>query len=119
FLVRDEKLYTPGLESDILLGITRQSIVQIAHDLGYPIVEKLISVNELLTADEVFFTGTYAEIAPVKEISHFLIGTEAPGPVTKQILNTFRRVVQGEEPKYAHWLTPVPGVALPVPRSRK
>ena len=58
FLVRDEKVYTPGLESDILLGITRKSILQIAADLGYPVVEKLISVNELLTADEAFFSGT-------------------------------------------------------------
>ncbi len=108
FLVRDGQLYTPGLESDILVGITRQSVERMARDLGYPVVEKLISVNELLTADEVFFTGTYAEIAPVKEVGHFRIGKKVPGPVTTQIMTTFRRIVQGEEPKYAEWLTPVP-----------
>ncbi len=117
FLVRHGKVYTPGLESDILVGITRQSILEIAGDLGYPVVEKLISVNELLTADEIFFSGTYAEIAPVKEISHFPIGSEAPGPVTRQILATFRRAVLGEEPKYRSWLTPVPA-GRPIARAR-
>ncbi len=119
FLVRNEKVYTPGLESDILLGITRQSILQLATDLGYPVVEKLISVNELLTADEAFFTGTYAEIAPIKEISHFAIGKQSPGPVTREIVALFQKVIHGEDPKYAPWLTAVPPLAQPVPRARK
>ncbi len=119
FLVRDEKVYTPGLESDILLGITRKSVLQIATDLGYPVVEKLISVNELLTADEAFFTGTYAEIAPIKEVSHFPIGTETPGPITTEILRVFRKAIRGEDPKYTHWLTAVPTLARAVPRARK
>jgi branched-chain amino acid aminotransferase len=120
FLVRDGKVYTPGLESDILLGITRQSVIQIANDLGYPVVEKLISMNELLTADEGFFTGTYAEIAPIKEISHFAIGDGTPGPITREILEVFRRVIQGEEPKYRDWLSLVPTVAArPIARARK
>jgi branched-chain amino acid aminotransferase len=114
FLVRDEKLYTPGLESDILLGITRKSVIQIATDLGYTVVEKLLSVNELLTADEAFFTGTYAEIAPIKEISHFTIGSRAPGPVTREILAVFSKVIAGAEPKYADWLSPVPPLAKPL-----
>jgi branched-chain amino acid aminotransferase len=120
FLVRDEKVYTPGLESDILLGITRKSVMQIATDLGYTVVEKLISVNELLTADEAFFTGTYAEIAPIKEVSHFAIGAQAPGPITREIVAVFQKVIGGNEPKYADWLTPVPTLtARPMARARK
>jgi branched-chain amino acid aminotransferase len=107
FLVRDGTLYTPGPESDILMGVTRSSVLQIGRDLGYPVVEKLLSVNELLTADEVFFSGTYAEIAPVREISHYVIADGKPGPVTRDIQDVFYRVVQGVEPKYAKWLTPV------------
>jgi branched-chain amino acid aminotransferase len=119
FLVRDGKLYTPGLESDILLGITRMSVLQIAKDLGYPVVEKLVSVNELMTADEVFFSGTYAEIAPVREISHFAVGNGRAGPVTRDIMDVFYRAVRGEEPKYASWLTPVPPLARVVPRAAR
>ncbi|HXW67954.1 MAG TPA: branched-chain amino acid transaminase [Thermoplasmata archaeon] len=119
FLVRDGKLYTPGLESDILLGITRDSVMQIAADLGYPVVEKLVSVNELLTADEAFFTGTYAEIAPIKEVGHYAIGARAPGPITAGIMASFARIVRGQEPKFAGWLSPVPASARTAPRVRK
>lgn len=119
FLVRNGTVYTPGLESDILLGITRMSVVQIAKDLGYPVVEKLVGVNELLTADEVFFSGTYAEIAPVREISHYAVGNGRAGPVTRDIMDVFYRVVRGEEPKYAAWLTRVPPLARAVPRAAR
>ncbi|MCI4351116.1 MAG: branched-chain amino acid transaminase [Thermoplasmata archaeon] len=113
FLVRNGTVYTPGLESDILLGITRESVIQIAKDLGYPVVEKLLSVNELLTADEAFFSGTYAEVAPIREISHFKLGDGRPGPVTREIMDVFYRVIRGEEPKYAAWLHPVLPTARP------
>ncbi len=119
FLVRENHLYTPGLESDILLGVTRDSVRQIAVDLGYPVIEKPISVNELLTADEVFFTGTYAEVAPVREIGHNVIGTASPGPVTKAIMDVFYRVVRGEEPKYVNWLTLVPTAPRAVARTAR
>jgi len=120
FLVREEKVYTPGLESDILLGITRKSVLQIATDLGYPVVEKLISLNELLTADEAFFTGTYAEIAPIREVSHFMIGTRTPGPITQEIMGVFQKAIHGDEPKYRDWLSMVPMLAArPVARARK
>jgi len=108
FVVRKGTVYTPGLESDILLGITRDSVIQMARDLGYPVVEKLVSVNELLTADEAFFSGTYAELAPVKEIGHFPIGASSPGPVTQEIMALFHRIVHGDEAKYSAWLSPVP-----------
>jgi len=108
FVVRRGTVYTPGLESDILLGITRDSVIRIATDLGFPVVQKLVSVNELLSADEAFFSGTYAEIAPIKEVGHYTIGTRAPGPITRKIMGVFFRVIKGEVPEYADWLTAVP-----------
>ncbi len=117
FLVRDGTVYTPGPASDILMGITRDSILRIAADLGYSAIEKLLSVNELLAADEAFFTGTYAEIAPIREVGHYAIGTETPGPITRQVMTVFRRAVSGAEPKYASWLAPVPtGARTAAPR---
>jgi len=113
FLVRDGKVYTPGLESDILLGVTRDSVIRIAEDLTFPVVQKLLSVNELLSADEAFFTGTYAEIAPIKVVGSYTIGAGTPGPITQKILTSFRRILHGEEPKFSSWLTPVP----PLPRA--
>lgn len=104
FLVRDGTVYTPGPESDILLGVTRSAILTIAQDLGYPVVEKLLSVNELLTAQEAFFSGTYAEIAPIREVSHYVVGDGTAGPITREIMQTFYRTVTGKEAKYAKWL---------------
>ena len=118
FLVRNGKVFTPGLESDILLGITRDTVIQMASDLGYPVIEKLISVNELLSADEALFTGTYAEIAPIKQVGHFAIGSRTPGPVTQKVVAQFQRVIKGEDPKYHHWLAPVPELARVVAKVR-
>jgi len=115
FLVRGNTLYTPGLESDILLGITRDSVLRIATDLGWTAIEKSLSVNELLSADEAFFSGTYAEIAPIKEVGHYPIGSTIPGPVTKAIMTEFRRAVRGEAPQYEKWLTLVPPVLRAAP----
>lgn len=111
FVVRGEHLYTPGLESDILLGVTRNAVFRLAADLGYAVTEKLVSVNELLTADEAFFTGTYAELAPIQRIGHYEIGKQVPGPVTREIMNAFRKAARGEDPRYEEWLTPVPTLA--------
>jgi branched-chain amino acid aminotransferase len=120
FVVRGEKVYTPGIDSDILLGITRESVIRLAEDLGYTVVERLLSVNELLTADEAFFTGTYAELAPIQRIGHLAIGTSVPGPVTREIMGVFAKVVHGEDPRYADWLTPVPSLAAAPPaRARR
>jgi branched-chain amino acid aminotransferase len=118
FLVRNGTVYTPGLESDILLGITRDSVLRIAKDLGYPAVEKPLSVNELLSADEAFFTGTYAEIAPIKEVGHYTIGSGVPGPVTREIMTVFHQAIRGDVPKYLEWLSPVPALARAAPRAR-
>jgi branched-chain amino acid aminotransferase len=108
FMVRGGTVYTPGLESDILLGVTRDSVLQIATNLGLPVVQKALSVNELLSADEAFFSGTYAEITPIKEIGHYSIGTQIPGPITRKIMTVFFQAVRGENPQYSSWLTPVP-----------
>ena len=118
FLVREGTLYTPGLESDILVGITRDSVIRIASDLGLPVVQKLLSVNELLSADEAFFSGTYAEIAPIKVVGAYAIGAGTPGPITRKVLATFQRAVRGEESRYAAWLAPVPQLARPTVRAR-
>jgi len=117
FVVRAGKVYTPGLESDILLGVTRDTVIQLATDLGYPVVEKLLSVNELITADEAFFSGTYAELAPIKQVGMATIGKATPGPVTREIMSRFAKVVRGEEPSRRDWLTPVPGLAVATPRA--
>jgi branched-chain amino acid aminotransferase len=115
FLIREGVVYTPGLESDILLGVTRSSVITIAEDLGYRVVQKLLSVNELLTADEVFFSGTYAEIAPVREVSHYSIGDGKVGPITREIMQVFYRAVAGKDSKYARWLHAVPPLRLEAP----
>ncbi len=119
FLVRKGTVYTPGLESDILLGITRDSVLRIASDLGYPVVQKQLSVNELLSADEAFFTGTYAEIAPIKEVGHYTIGDKAPGPITRDIMGVFFRAIKGEAPEYADWLAMVPPLSRVAPTARR
>jgi branched-chain amino acid aminotransferase len=119
FIVRDGKVFTPGPESDILMGITRDSVIRIATDLGYTVIEKLVSVNELLTADEAFFTGTYAEIAPIKEVGHYTVGRRSPGPITASILAAFLKAIRGQDSKYAAWLTPVPALAKATAKVRK
>ena len=115
FVVRKGTLYTPGLESDILIGITRDSVIRIATDIGIPVVQKLISVNELLSADEAFFSGTYAEIAPIVTVGHYPIGSHVPGPVTMKVMDVFFRTIKGDVPEYAEWLTPVPPLVRVAP----
>ncbi len=116
FVVRGGTIYTPGTEADILLGITRDTVVHLATDLGIPVVAKTISPNELWTADEAFFSGTYAEIAPIREVGPHKIGSETPGPITRKIVTAFEKAVHGEDPRYAAWLTKVPPMAVPIAR---
>lgn len=118
FVVRAGKIFTPGPESDILMGITRDSVIRIASDLGYPVYEGRVSVSQLLSAEEAFFSGTYAEIAPIKQIGAQPIGSRSPGPITQEIMEVFYRTVKGEEPKYLNWLAPVPEPARPMARVR-
>jgi branched-chain amino acid aminotransferase len=104
FLVKDGMLKTPPLTS-ILPGITRDCIITIAKDLGLKVKEDRFSRDELYLADEAFFTGTAAEVTPIREVDARIIGPGIPGPITKQIQAAYFAAVKGENVRYAHWLT--------------
>ncbi len=104
FLVKKGKIKTPPLTS-ILPGITRDSVLTIARDLGVEVIEERFTRDELYLADEAFFSGTAAEITPIREVDNRRIGTGRPGPVTKKIQNIFFKAVKGEEDRYRSWLT--------------
>ena len=105
FLVRDGVIHTPDIAGGALDGITRQTIITIAKDLGYEVVERRITRDEFYIADEAFFTGTAAEVTPIREYDDRQIGEGKRGPITEQIQTAFFNAVQGKDPKYAHWLT--------------
>ena len=107
FIVRDNVIYTPPISSSILEGITRDSVFKIASDLGYRVVERIITRAELYICDEAFFSGTAAEITPIVKIDHRIIGDGKIGPVAEKIRTEFFRIVEGKNEKYRHWLTPV------------
>ncbi|MGE0071581.1 MAG: branched-chain amino acid transaminase [Thiomonas sp.] len=107
FVVRDGVLYTPDLSSGALNGITRKTVFAICDDLGLTIREKRITRDEVYIADEAFFTGTAAEVTPIRELDGVTIGAGQRGPITERIQNAFFDVVGGRNPKYADWLTPV------------
>jgi branched-chain amino acid aminotransferase len=107
FIVKEGVLYTPEAESSILPGITRASVIELARDMGYTIVEKRITKEELCAADEAFFTGTAAEMAPIREIDGVLIGGGSKGEVTSVLQKKFFAVLDAREPKYMKWLEPV------------
>jgi branched-chain amino acid aminotransferase len=104
YLVSDGKISTPGDHAAILDGITRKSIIQIATDLGVEIVEREVARAELYLADEVFLTGTAAEVVPVREIDDHAIGTGRPGPITLELQRIYDEAIRGREPRYAEWL---------------
>jgi branched-chain amino acid aminotransferase len=105
FIVRDDKILTPPLSSSILPGITRDSVITLAHELGYTVSEQAISREMLYIADEVFFTGTAAEITPIRSVDRIVVGKGRPGPITLTLQERFLSIVQGQaEDKYG-WLT--------------
>ena len=105
FLVEGKKLFTPSLGASNLKGITRDSIIKVANDLGYEVVEETISRERLYFADEVFFTGTAAEVTPIRSIDHRTIGIGKRGPISEKIQTTFFDIVEAKvEDKYG-WLT--------------
>ena len=104
FIVRNGKLYTPDLTS-ALEGITRDTIVQLAGELGIPVIEKRITRDEVYGADEAFFTGTAAEVTPIRELDNRSIGAGTAGPITKQLQKLYFDVVTGKSAEHAHWLT--------------
>jgi len=102
FIVRDGTIYTPDLSASILPGITRDTIIQIAQDLGHPVVEKNLIRTDLYLADEVFMCGTAAEVTPIREVDDHLIGP--PGPVTLEIQEAYLDTVRGRSERWPHWL---------------
>ena len=107
FVIKDGVVYTPDLSAGALNGITRNTVLHIAKDLGLELVQKRITRDECYIADEMFFTGTAAEVTPIRELDRIQIGQGQRGPVTEKIQNAFFDIVAGRNPKYAHWLTPV------------
>ena len=107
FIVKNGVLYTPDLSAGALNGITRNTIFHIAKDLGLEVVQKRITRDEVYIADEAFFTGTAAEVTPIRELDRVEIGIGSRGPITEKIQNAFFDIVNGRNPKYAHWLTKV------------
>jgi branched-chain amino acid aminotransferase len=102
FVVRNGEIATPGLNSAILEGVNRDAVMQIAGDMGMTVVERDITRTELVLADEVFMTGTAAELVPVREIDDHTIGE--PGPITRQLQAKFEDALHGRAPEYEHWL---------------
>ena len=102
FVVRDGTLLTPDLSASILPGITRNTVIQIAQDLGYPVRETTLIRSDLVLADEAFMTGTAAEVTPIRSVDDREIGP--PGPVTKEIQGAYLDTVHGRSERWSHWL---------------
>ena len=107
FIIKGGVIYTPDLSAGALNGITRNTVFHIAKDLGLEIVQKRITRDEIYIADEAFFTGTAAEVTPIRELDRIEIGIGSRGPITEKIQTAFFDIVNGRNPKYAHWLTAV------------
>jgi len=109
FIVRSGKLHTPDLAGGALAGITRETVMQFAAELGIQVLERRITRDEVYVADEAFFTGTAAEITPIREFDHRPIGNGTRGPVTARLQKMFFDTVNGRDAKHAEWLTYVNG----------
>lgn len=106
FMVRDGVIYTPELTS-ALDGITRNTVIQLAEELGYTVKEKRITRDEVYVADEAFFTGSAAEVTPIRELDSRLIGVGGRGPITEQLQSLYFDAVHGRSDAHMHWLTVV------------
>ncbi len=107
FVIKKGVVYTPDLSAGALNGITRDTIFAICQDLGLKLVEKRITRDEVYISDEAFFTGTAAEVTPIRELDRVQIGAGERGPITEKIQSAFFDIVGGRNPKYAGWLSPV------------
>jgi branched-chain amino acid aminotransferase len=105
FVVKDGVVYTPDLSAGALNGITRNTVLHICKDLGLEVVQKRITRDEVYICDEAFFSGTAAEITPIRELDRLTLGCGSRGPITEKIQSAFFDIVNGRNPKYAHWLT--------------
>ena len=104
FLVKDGILYTPTLSSSILGGITRDSVIKIAKDLGYEVIERALPRETLYLADEIFFTGSAAEVTPIREVDGRQVGIGSRGPITEKIQSKFFEIVEGKTEDKYNWL---------------
>ena len=111
FVVKNGVVYTPDLSAGALNGITRNTVMHICKDLGLELVQKRITRDEVYICDEAFFTGTAAEVTPIRELDRIELGRDVyvgtRGPITEKIQTAFFDIVNGRNPKYAHWLTKV------------
>ncbi|MDB5965873.1 MAG: branched-chain amino acid transaminase, partial [Polaromonas sp.] len=107
FIVKGGVVYTPDLSAGALNGITRNTIVHICKDLGLELVQKRITRDEVYIADEAFFTGTAAEVTPIRELDRIEIGAGSRGPITEKIQAAFFDIVNGRNANYASWLASV------------
>lgn len=108
FVVHKGRIYTPPLGNSVLPGITRNSVLHIAHELGIPVIEQIIPREMLYICDELFFSGTAAEITPIRSVDKITVGNGFAGPVTKSVRNEFYGIVNGKLADRFGWLTPVP-----------
>jgi branched-chain amino acid aminotransferase len=115
YIVRDGEIATPGQHNSILDGITRRSVMQIARDLGYKVIERNVARAEMYLADEVFLSGTAAEIVPVREVDNHKIGTGKPGEITRVLQAAFDDAIHGRSERYREWLDVVDAVHLETP----
>ncbi|MEG2629471.1 MAG: branched-chain amino acid transaminase [Comamonas sp.] len=105
FIVKDGVVVTPDLSAGALNGITRNTVFAICKDLGLEVQQRRITRDEVYISDEAFFTGTAAEVTPIRELDRIAIGAGSRGPITQKIQAAFFDIVNGRNPKYAHWLT--------------
>jgi branched-chain amino acid aminotransferase len=106
FIVKDGVVYTPDLSASILVGITRDTVIQIAQDLGHRVVEKPLIRTDLYLADEVFMVGTAAEVTPIREVDDHIVGP--PGPVTVELQQAYLDTVHGRSERWVQWLEYAP-----------
>ena len=104
FLIKDNKIFTPRTEH-CLNGITRKSVITIASDMGFDVVEKDLTLDELFDSDEAFFTGTAVEITPISKIDKTVIGIGSRGPITEKLQKTYNDIIFGKNKNYDHWLS--------------
>ncbi|MCX6637733.1 MAG: branched-chain amino acid transaminase, partial [Acidobacteria bacterium] len=107
FVVRDGKIFTPPLGASVLPGITRDSIIKLAEEMGIAVIETIVPREMLYIADEVFFTGTAAEVTPVRSVDRIVVGAGQRGPITERLQKEFFAIIDGKKADRFGWLTPV------------
>jgi branched-chain amino acid aminotransferase len=105
FVIKDGTVITNDKDASIVMGITRDSVIQIARDLGLPVKIRPISIADVREADELFFSGTAVEVTPIKSVDDRTLGDGSPGPITRRIQSTYFDAVHGRLPQYRHWLS--------------